>query len=128
MERFLWVCLGSALGGGARYLVSMATLRLLGPSFPFGTLVVNVTGSFFISFLMQAGLGASPASTTLRVFLTVGVLGGFTTYSTFNHETLSLLRDGALGAAFLYLALTVLASLGAGLLGLVLFQKLVEGG
>ncbi len=124
MERFLWVCLGSAIGGGARYLASVAALRLLGPAFPFGTLAVNVAGSFLIGFIMQAGVGASPESATLRIFLTVGVLGGFTTFSTFSYETLNLLRTGALGTAFLYLALSIVASLAACLLGVYLLRSI----
>lgn len=128
MEHFLWVCLGSAIGGGSRYLVSLAALRLFGPAFPVGTLVINVVGSFLLAFIMSAGLGASPASTTLRIFLTVGVMGGFTTYSTFNFEALQLMRSGAPGLAFLYLALTVIVSLGAGVLGLLAFQHLPLSG
>ncbi|AKU93288.1 CrcB protein [Vulgatibacter incomptus] len=113
------VCLGSALGGGARYLLSAAALRILGPSFPFGTLLVNLLGSFLIGLIVHAGLGGIGAPSTLRIFLTTGVMGGLTTYSTFNFETLELFRSGAFGLAFLNLAVTVVACLGAGILGLM---------
>src|SRR5574342_305604 len=94
MDRLAWVCLGSALGGGARYLLSLAALRLLGPSFPYGTLVVNLVGSFLLGLLMHLALETTLVSPSLRIFLTTGVLGGLTTYSTFNYETLSLASEG----------------------------------
>ena len=117
MERFLWVCVGSALGGGARYLVSGWTLRALGASFPFGTLAVNLVGSFLLAGLMTSGQHASAMSPTVRIALTIGVLGGFTTYSTFSYETLKYLQDGAWGIAIANVLVTVLGCLGACLLG-----------
>lgn len=85
MTRFLLVCLGGACGSGARYLVSLGAMAAFGLRFPFGTMIVNVVGSFVIGFVMQ-----SLPPSDLRLFLTTGVLGGFTTYSSFNHETLQL--------------------------------------
>jgi len=99
MARLLWICLGSALGGGARYLLSSWMLRLLGPAFPYGTLTVNLLGSFLMGGLMYAGMEAAALSTTLRLALTTGVMGGFTTYSAFSYETLRLLQDGRWGVA-----------------------------
>ncbi len=127
MDRLLWVCLGSALGGGARYLVTQAAALLLGSGFPYGTLAVNVAGSFLISFIMVLGIEATLIPPTLRLFLTTGVMGGLTTYSTFNYETLQMLREGLWGLAGLNLAATVGACLLAGILGLVA-GRLLSGG
>jgi CrcB protein len=119
MSRLFWVCLGGALGTGARYLVSIWAPRALGASFPYGTLAVNVVGSFLLGAIMHVGLTTSLLSPTLRLVLTTGVMGGFTTYSTFNHETLEYVREGALALAALNVAATLLLCLLAGALGLV---------
>ena len=127
MERLAWVCLGSALGGGLRYLAGQAAATLLGVAFPYGTLFVNVTGSFLIGLIMHVGLASDAISPTARLFLTTGVMGGLTTYSTFNYETLGMLREGALFVAVLNLALTVVLCLAAGLLGLAAGRALAGG-
>jgi fluoride exporter len=127
MDRLLWVCLGSALGGGARYLLSEIAFRLLGTSFPYGTLAVNVLGSFLIGLVMHVGLETSVISPAARLFLTTGVLGGFTTYSTFNYETLRLAADGDWVLASSNVAATVLLCLAAGVLGLASGRALVNG-
>jgi len=127
MERLAWVCLGSALGGGLRYLAGQAAATLLGVAFPYGTLFVNVTGSFLIGVIMHVGLASDAISPTARLFLTTGVMGGLTTYSTFNYETLGMLREGALFVAVLNLALTVVLCLAAGLLGLAAGRALAGG-
>ncbi len=116
MARFFWICLSGAAGTGARYLLSSWIARVHGPGFPFGTLAVNVVGSFLLGALMQIALASPELSPTLRLAATTGFVGGFTTYSTFNYETLDLLeRNAALGA--LNLTVTVGSCLLAGLLG-----------
>jgi fluoride exporter len=115
--RFLWVCLGGAIGTGARYLLSIWGARLLGPTFPYATLFINVLGSFLIGAVISIALQSQTMSTTLRLSLTTGVLGGFTTYSSFNHEVLSLFESGRIVTGLAYLALTVFLCLGAGMLG-----------
>ena len=122
MWRFFWICLGGAVGTGARYLVSSWSVALLGPAFPFGTMAINVTGSFLLGARMHVGLTTGLLSPTLRVALATGVLGGFTTYSTFNSETLQYLRGGAWGIGIANILLTVAACLAAGLGGLALAQ------
>jgi CrcB protein len=117
MERLLWVCLGSAFGGGARYLVSGWTLDAFGASFPWGTLVVNLVGSFLLAALMFTGIESTSLSPTVRLALTTGVMGGFTTYSTFSYETMRYLQDGAWGIAIANVLVTVLGCLAACLLG-----------
>jgi CrcB protein len=125
MDRLAWVCLGSALGGGARYLVSLGALRLLGPSFPYGTLTVNVVGSFLIGLIMHVALETTLISPITRIFLTTGVMGGLTTYSTFNYETLELAIEGDFHLAAANLAATVVSCLAAGMLGLAAGRALV---
>ncbi len=127
MSRFGWVCLGGALGTGARYLVAVGALRLLGPAFPWGTLVVNVTGSFLVGAVMHVGLTTQWLSPTLRLALTTGLIGGFTTYSTFNYETLQYLREGAALFALINVVATLALCLLAGWFGLVTARALVGG-
>jgi CrcB protein len=125
VERLALVCLGSALGGGARYLLSLGVLRLLGTSFPYGTLTVNVLGSFLIGLIMHVGMETTLISPTARIFLTTGVLGGLTTYSTFNYETLQLATEGDWHLAAGNIAATVFACLAAGILGIAVGRALV---
>jgi CrcB protein len=127
MSRLLWICLGGAVGSGARYLVSTWVLGTLGPAFPWGTLAVNAIGSFLLGALMHVGLSTDLLSPTLRLALSTGVLGGFTTYSTFNYETLQYVRDGALRLAALNVGTTVILCLAAGLLGLAAARALFGG-
>ncbi len=124
MQRFLWICLGGALGSGARYLVAGWAQRWLGATFPFGTLTVNLAGSFLLGCLMHVGLstGMSPS---LRLALTTGAMGGFTTYSTFSYETFQLLQEGAWALAALNIGVTVVACLVASFLGLMAGRLLV---
>lgn len=119
MSRFLWICLGGAVGTGARYLLSGWVLRLAGPGFPWGTLAVNAFGSFLLGVILEVSLATDLFPPTLRLALTTGVLGGFTTYSTFNYETLQLFQqeDWLLGGA--NLLATVVLCLAAGGIGVV---------
>lgn len=126
MARFLWICLGGAAGTGARYLLSGWLLRAAGPGFPWGTLAVNVIGSFLLGLIMQVALATDLISPALRLALTTGVMGGFTTYSTFNYETLQYLQQNEWLAAFTNVAVTLLVCLAAGALG-VLGGKLLAG-
>ena len=123
--RFLLVCLGGAVGTGARYLLGGWVQRVAGSQFPFGTLSVNVIGSFVLGLLMHVALTTDTLSPMMRLTLTTGVMGGFTTYSTFNYETVESLREGAWGLAGLNVAITVGACLAAGFLGLASGRLLV---
>lgn len=117
MARFLWICLGGAIGTGARYLLGGWILRVTGPGFPYGTLAINAIGSFLLGMLMQVAL-ATDFPPTLRLALATGVMGGFTTYSTFNYETIQLFQEDAWLLGFANLGITVVACLVAGVLGL----------
>ena len=112
------VALGGALGSVGRYWVGSLAPRLFGQAFPYGTLVVNVAGSFLISLVMGVALQSTSIPLNLRLFLTTGIIGGFTTYSAFNYETLMLLQQRLWVTAGLNLAGTLLGCLLAGLLGL----------
>lgn len=125
MTRFLWICLGGAVGTGARYLLSGWMLRTLGPGFPYGTLAVNTLGCFLIGLIMQVALATEGFPPTLRLALTTGVLGGFTTYSAFNYETLQLAQEGSWMLGWINLGATVIAGWAAGLLGLAAGRLLV---
>lgn len=87
-------------GGLARYYLSGWVYGLLGRAFPYGTFAVNVIGAYFIGLIMELGLRSTLISDTLRVGLTVGFMGGLTTFSTFSYETFKLLEDGQFLVAF----------------------------
>ena len=114
--RFLLICLGGAFGTGARYGVQILAVRWMGSSFPYGTLAVNVLGSILIGLVNEVAFTTSLIPPTVRVMLTIGVMGGFTTYSSFSFETLELAKDGAwLGAGVNVLLNTALCLAGWGL-------------
>ena len=116
MTAFLLVCLGGALGSGARYLVATAVARASRTGFPAGTAIVNLSGSFVLGAVaavaLRGGLG-EPA----RLLLGPGLMGGYTTYSSFNWETLALLEGRRLPAAAANLGITVAGCLAAAALG-----------
>jgi CrcB protein len=109
----LAVAVGGACGSVARYLVAIGVSRLFGPQFPWGTLIINITGSALIGAL--AGLFATrwDVSQTLRIFLTVGICGGYTTFSTFSLDAWYLLERGQTAASLAYMVGSVVLSLGA---------------
>ncbi len=96
MAIYLWIAVGSALGGVARYWCSGAAARLIGETFPWGTLIVNILGSFIIGFFatLTGPDGRIFASSTTRQFVMLGLCGGFTTFSSFSLQTLNLVNDG----------------------------------
>jgi len=118
VTRVALVALGGAIGSVARYGVGALAAQLLGPTFPWGTLFVNVSGSFLIALVMHVALTGTAISLEMRIFLTTGIMGGFTTYSSFNYETLALIDQRAYALASLNLAATVVGCLLAGVLGL----------
>lgn len=124
MSRLLWICLGGAVGTGARYLLGGWLARTVGTGFPWGTFAVNALGSFLLGAIMQVALTTDMVPPTLRLALTTGVMGGFTTYSTFNYETLQLLRDDAWLLAMANLGVTVAGCLVAGALGVLCSRAL----
>lgn len=112
------VGIGGGIGAILRYLVGSAFLQRFGPGFPWGTLVINVTGSFLIGAVAQLALTRSFGITPMvRIFAATGVLGGYTTFSTFSLDTLVLVGDGAAPLGLLYAAGSVIAGLFAAYLG-----------
>jgi CrcB protein len=120
--RLALVCLGGALGSGARFLLAEWIGKVAGPGFPWGTWAVNVIGCFAIELVVLAGAHERLPSMAVLA-LTTGVLGGFTTYSAFNNQMLALFRTGG-ATGFLYLAATLIGCVIAGLAGLALGQLL----
>ncbi len=123
--RFILVCVGGAIGTAARYLTALWVPSLLGSSFPFATLIVNTLGSFLLAFIMHVGSSSEMLSPDLRAMLTTGVMGGFTTYSTFNYETTEFLREGAWPLAAANVLGTVAICLAAGFAGMAVARMVV---
>lgn len=117
MQALIAVALGGAFGSAARYGIGLWSKNLW-PGFPAATLFVNVVGGFLIGLISAYALDRPEFPAWLRLGLTTGVLGGFTTFSAFSFETLELWRDGSMSAALLNVALNLVLSLGACALGL----------
>jgi CrcB protein len=127
MERLISILVvgaGSAIGGMLRYLVSLWAQARGWTSFPWATLIVNVVGCFVIALVMTIA-AAITMRTNMRLFLTTGMMGGLTTYSTFNYETTALFQGSATVSAVANLGATVVACFVAGLLGLLVAHLLV---
>jgi CrcB protein len=106
---YLWVALGGALGSVARYWLNATVTTALGVTFPWGTLLINMLGSFIIGFFATLTLETPrfPVSQEVRVFVMVGLCGGFTTFSAFSLQTVELVRDGDWKPAGGYVAASV---------------------
>lgn len=124
MMNYFLVGLGAAFGGSLRYWVSNLTFKFFTENFPYGTLVVNVLGSFILGLLMFYFNDKELLGPELRLFLAVGFCGGFTTFSTFSYETIVLLRETQYVLGFLNIALNILLCL-AGVFLAYLLTKLI---
>lgn len=118
MERVLLVALGGAVGSVLRYVVATLALAWLGPAFPWGTLAVNLAGSFAIGLVQQLATEALVLGEDTRLLLSTGLMGGLTTYSAFSYESVRLMEGGAWGWAWLNVAVTTAACLALCYLGL----------
>ncbi|SLN40499.1 fluoride efflux transporter CrcB [Oceanibacterium hippocampi] len=126
MKMLLFVALGGALGASARYLLAGQILRLAGPAFPLGTLVVNIAGSFVMGVLVEAmALRWSP-SPELRLFLTVGLLGAFTTFSTFSLDVAVMIERGDHLPAAGYILLSLIGCVGGLFAALWLMRQVLS--
>lgn len=122
----IWfVALGSALGGVARFLLSTFLQQRAGTAFPIGTLVVNISGSLLLGFVLRYALATTAISPEVRGLLTTGFCGGYTTFSTFTYETMALLEEGELGRAAAYVSLSVFVSLLGAYLGITAARELI---
>ncbi|HFC91991.1 MAG TPA: fluoride efflux transporter CrcB [Leucothrix mucor] len=114
------IMIGGALGAAMRYLVSSGFYSLLGRDFPYGTLAVNVIGSFFMGVLTVLLIDRVEVDPLIKLAILVGFLGSFTTFSTFSMDTLVLINEGALSRAFLNMLTNVVVCVSAVWLGMVI--------
>ncbi len=124
MLHLLLVALGGAIGSALRHLVNLAALRIAGLTFPWGTIAVNVVGSFVMGLMVEVIARRFGASGELRLFATTGVLGGFTTFSAFSFDALVLWERGAAIHAAAYVVSSVAISLAALFAGLWLARQI----
>ncbi|GFO68387.1 putative fluoride ion transporter CrcB [Geomonas limicola] len=124
MEQILSIAFFGALGCLARYFLSGWVYDLCGRAFPYGTFVVNVIGAFLIGLIMEFSIRSVLISPTLRTALTIGFLGGLTTFSTFSFETFRLIEEGAVLNAFGNILSSVVACLACTWLGIVVARAL----
>src|SRR5262249_51231468 len=124
MDRFLWICLAGAAGTGVRYLTALWAAQRFGTTFPFGTVIVNLCGSFAMGLIMHAALSLS-WSPTVRSAITIGFLGGLTTYSSFNYETSRLLEEGSPSIAAMNALVTIAGAFVAGWIGVLCAKQLI---
>jgi fluoride exporter len=122
MLAYFWVAIGGALGTVARFWLSTLVARTVGETFPWGTLIINVAGSFVIGFFaaLTGPDGRLFVGSTARQIVMIGICGGFTTFSSFSLQTLSLMNDGEWYRAGAYIVLSVLLCLVAVWIGVVL--------
>lgn len=114
----LWyIAVGSAIGGVSRYILGGVVQRVLDTTFPSGTLLINITGSFLLGAIIRFAVDTPAISPEMRAFLTIGLCGGYTTFSTFSYETVAMLEDGEWTRAALYVVASVGISLLATFLG-----------
>ncbi len=127
MDRLLLIALGGAAGTLARYGLTVWAQQRLGEGFPYGTLAVNLVGSFLLAVIMQISLSSDLISPTMRLALGTGVMGGFTTYSTFSYDSFRLVQDDAWPAAITNVLGTVVGCLLATMLGVLAAKRFVTG-
>ncbi|HKL26082.1 MAG TPA: fluoride efflux transporter CrcB [Desulfuromonadales bacterium] len=121
--QIVYIGLFGALGCVSRYLVSGWVLGAAGSALPYGTLAVNLIGSFLLGLIMAGSQHSALFSPEVRLGITVGFMGGFTTFSTFSYETIRLLEDGSFGAAMANILLNVLVCVFAAALGIFMARQ-----
>lgn len=124
MDKYLLVMLGGGLGAAVRYAVGTYIIRFYSAVFPAGTFVINITGSFAIGVLMMLFLNRPAIHTNWRLFLVTGILGGYTTFSSFEWETYAALRTGASLIALLNAVGSVLLGFAGAWLGAIIASRL----
>ena len=127
MPTVLWIGLGGFLGANARYWLALWLAERWGAAFPYGTLLANGGGSFLIAFFLTLAGGRLPVSPETRLFMAIGFLGGFTTFSSFSYETFQLLLQGDGWLSLLNVASNLLFGLVGVWLG-VFLARLLQGG
>ena len=125
MERSLLVFVvgcGGFIGAALRYLISLWATKGIGPGFPFGTLIVNILGAIIIGFVTEMSLRTNVVSPTAKTFITTGMMGGLTTFSTFSLETMTIFSHGNIGLG----SLNIILNLGLSLVGVVIGQFIAK--
>jgi CrcB protein len=125
VEMLWYVALGSAFGGVSRFLLGAFIQQRTGSVLPVGTLLVNVSGSLLLGFILRYALATPAITPEVRALLTTGFCGGYTTFSTFSYETVALVEDGDYRRAALYAGLSVLLSIAAAWAGLALAREVL---
>jgi CrcB protein len=120
---YWYIAAGSALGGVSRYAIGAALQQRVGLAFPVGTLLVNITASLLLGFILRLALGGTQISPETRIFLTTGFCGGYSTFSTFTYDTSVMLESGQYRRAALYVTLSVVLSVLATFAGFALAQS-----
>jgi CrcB protein len=126
MKELLLVAVGGAIGSVARYLAGIAIIRVMGAAFPFNTLFVNVVGSFIMGVVIAALVKIDPPQayvTHVRLFVAVGLLGGFTTFSSFSADVVALWESASYAECAQYMAASMVLSIVALFLGLYLIRR-----
>lgn len=123
MSHFLLVCFAGAVGTGARFALATAVTALAGTRLPYGTILVNLLGSFAIGVVMQLAAASELVSPAARTIMTTGFLGGFTTYSAFNHDTVAYLQQDLWARALANVAMTLVGCLVAGFAGVAAARR-----
>lgn len=123
MKILLFVAAGGAIGAVCRYLVGVGAARWFGVAYPWGTLTVNILGSLILGILVEAFAIHWSPSQEVRAFFAVGVLGAFTTFSSFSMETILLFERGEIAASLGYVVMTVILSIGAFAVGMFTFRQ-----
>lgn len=118
MERLLLIALGGAIGTALRYVTSILAARWFGAEFPYGTLIVNLSGAFVIGLVQEVGTAGLLIPDNVRLFLTTGMMGGLTTYSTFSYETVRLMEVNSWHQAWINIFVTTVICLSLCFLGI----------
>jgi CrcB protein len=112
LQRIIYVGIGGFIGAVIRYIVTMQSAKMINSNIPLGTLIVNVVGGFLIGIIMELSISTDLISPNLRLFLTTGIMGGLTTFSTFSYETVNLINDERYLLGIANILLNVFLSLG----------------
>ena len=120
-----YIAAGSAAGGVSRFLLTSLVQQRFGGTFPSGTLIVNITGSFILGFIVKYALATPAITPELRALLTIGFCGGYTTFSTYSFETATLIEDAQYERAAVYAGLSVLLALAGTFAGFVAARELL---
>jgi len=120
-----YIAFGSAIGGASRYALGLAIQQRVGAGFPTSTLIINVTGSLVLGFLLRAAFASATFTPEVRALLTTGFCGGYTTFSTFSYDTALLLERGQYGRAALYVTLSVVLAIAATFVGFAIAQSVL---